>query len=205
MNKISLRRGFNLRLVLTLTAICVTILSAFVCFRLETARAAGSITGRVFQDFNGNGNYDTAGVTTAVDAGIGNVTISAFDSQGAVRGTANTASDGTFALSATGTGPYRIEFTNLPANFKPSARGTDSVSGGTATDSGSTVQFVPDGATSNVNLALNRPEEYCQNNPQLLTCRFAEGAQNGTYANNGVLIDFQYSAGTTYGDTTVAN
>ncbi len=77
-------------------------------------------------------------------------------------------------------GPYRVEFTNLPANYQPSARSADSVLGGTATNSGSTVQFVNNVATSNVNLAINAAEDYCQNNPTLCTSIFRPGNQTQT-------------------------
>lgn len=64
---------------------------------------------------------------------------------------------------------------------------------------------MPNSATGNVNLALDRPEEYCQDNPTIVTSRFAQGAQNGVYANNPALYDFPYVSGTNYTDTTVAN
>ncbi|HMT06866.1 MAG TPA: SdrD B-like domain-containing protein [Pyrinomonadaceae bacterium] len=166
---------------------------------------AGTITGRVFQDFNQNGAYDTASGTESIDVGVANVTVSAYDSVGALQGTATSAANGTYSLVAGGTGPYRVEFTTLPSGFTPSARSNDSVLGGTATDAGSTVHFVNNLNTSNVNLAVTRAEDYCQNNPTIVIPRYAQGASNGTYANNAVLYDFPYLAGTTYTDTTVSN
>jgi len=171
----------------------------------EFAPEAGTMTGRVFQDFNSNGLYDTATGVNSIDIGVGGVTVSAFDPAGAARGTTTTLANGTYSLAATGTGPYRLEFTTLPAGYTPSARSTDSVLGGTATNAGSTVQFVDNVNTSNVNLALTRGEEYCQDNPTLVVSRYAQGASNGTYGANPVLYDFPYGAGTTYTDTTVAN
>lgn len=166
---------------------------------------AGGITGKVFQDYNSNGNYDTSSGLNSIDAGTANVTVTAFDSMGAARGTAVTDSNGNFSLTAAGTGPYRLEFANLPTGFVPSARSTNSLLGGSASNSGSTVQFVADGNTANVNVALSRTEDYCQNNPEIIISRFAEGAQNGVYGNNSVLINFPYTAGTSYTDTTIAN
>ncbi len=115
----------------------------------------GTLSGRVFVDYNANGLYDTAAGLSSIDAGLAGVTVSAYDSIGAARGSAVTDSSGNYSLSATGTGPYRLEFTNIPAGYYPSARSTDSVLGGTATNAGSTVQFVADGNTSNINLALS--------------------------------------------------
>ena len=87
----------------------------------------------------------------------------------------------------------------------PSGRSNDSVGAGTATTSGSTVYFVKDGNTSNVNLAINRSEEYCQNNPNIAIGCYVKGAQNGANSNLDVLINFPYWAGTVFTDPTPAN
>ncbi|MEP6947250.1 MAG: SdrD B-like domain-containing protein [Acidobacteriota bacterium] len=166
---------------------------------------AAVITGRAFQDYNGNGVYDTTSGLNSIDKGVAGVTVTAYDATGVARGTAITDAAGNYTLSATSSGPYRIEFTTIPNGYFPSARSTDSVSGGSATDSGSTVQFVSNSSTANVNVALGRPADYCQNNPQIVTSRFAQGAQNGAYSNNPAIYDFPYVSGTSYTDTVVAN
>jgi hypothetical protein len=168
-------------------------------------QASGTISGRVFQDFNGNGNYDTTSTITndgfgtvgvAIDSGVQNTTVTVYDSAGVSRGTTTTASNGTYSISATGTGPYRVEFTNLPSGYFPSARNTDSVLGGSATNSGSSVQFVNDGNTSNVNLAVNYPADYSQNNPEITASMYAAGDQLAAPNNVlPVLVSFPYSAG----------
>lgn len=161
------------------------------------APMAGTISGRVFQDFNGNGTYDTSGGTsaapTAVDSGIANVVVTAYDSAGVSRGTATTAATGLFSIAATGTGPYRLEFTSIPSGYTPSARSTDSVLGGTAANAGSTVQFVADGNTGNVNLALNRPQDYCSDNPDLCSQVYGVGAGS----QNDAVFTVPYTAGST--------
>ena len=157
----------------------------------------GTISGRVFQDFNENGIYDTNGGTAdapeSVDVGVANVTITAYDALGVQRGTAITAANGTFSLTAAGTGPYRVEFTSIPAGFAPSARSTDSVTGGTSTNAGSTVQFLNDGNTPNVNLAINRPQDFCDNNPAICSQFYAVGSLNVP----GSIFTVPYSAGST--------
>ncbi|HLA94567.1 MAG TPA: SdrD B-like domain-containing protein, partial [Pyrinomonadaceae bacterium] len=170
-----------------------------------TPELVGTITGRVFQDYNSNGTYNTAAGLNSIDTGVAGVTITAYDAAGVAQGFTASAANGTYSLNATGTGPYRLEFTTIPAGYSPSARSTDSVQGGAATNAGSTEQFVSNGNTADVNLALTRAEEYCQDNPTLIVSRFAQGAQNGIYAANAVLYDFPYNSGTTYTDTTVAN
>lgn len=212
------RNYFSVRHIAALLTVTATFALTFVFWystpsfaqfsrdeNMSDAMMAGTISGRVFQDFNQNGVYDTASGTNSIDAGVSGVTVRAYDPLGGQQGTATTLTDGTYSLVAGGTGPYRVEFTTLPSGFTPSARSNDSVLGGTATDSGSTVHFVNNLNTSNVNLAVTRAEDYCQNNPTIVVPRYAQGASNGTYAANPVLYDFPYLAGTTYTDTTVAN
>src|SRR4051812_7778594 len=85
------------------------------------AQASGTITGSVFHDFNANGIIDGAG-----ERGVAGVTVTAYDPSNTVRGTATTAADGTYTLSATGTGPYRIEFTALPTGYFTGPQGSNS-------------------------------------------------------------------------------
>lgn len=145
------------------------------------SQAAGTYSGRVFKDFNSNGTYNTAGGVSnpAIDVGVQSVTVTLYDSTGAASGTANTAADGTFSITSSGVGPYRVEFTSLPTGYFPSARSTDSVDGGTTTtDAGSTVQFVANGGDTDINLALNVPDDYCQNNPLICTTAMTFGNNN---------------------------
>jgi hypothetical protein len=179
--------------LIVFTGLC---LLAAVFVRLPKAEASGAITGRVFQDFNGNGNYDTTGGTAAlpeaVDAGLPNVAVTAYDANGTAQGSASTVADGTYNLVAGGTGPYRLEYTNLPAGFQPSARSTDSTLGGSATDSGSATQFVADGPSTNVNFAVNRPVDYCQNNPEICATIYSFGTQN-----DAAIFTVPFTAGST--------
>lgn len=151
-------------------------------------QAAGTLSGTVFQDYNGNGTFDTAGsaASPAIDSAVSGITVTVYAASGASK-TTTTLANGTWSIDtaaapALPAGPYRVEFTNLPAKYLPSARSTDSVSGGTATDAGSTVQFVNNATTANINLAINAAEDYCQNNPTLCTAILRPGNQSGTRA-----------------------
>jgi uncharacterized repeat protein (TIGR01451 family) len=169
------------------------------------ARAAGALSGKVFQDYNGNGQLDT-GAQGAVDRGIGGVTVSVFDASGASAGQTVSAPNGVWSLSASGSGPYRIEFGALPPGFAFSARSTDSTAGNASTEAGSAVQFVADGATANINLAVNIPSDYCQNNPTLVTCTYWQGRQfadEGPFTPLPVIRQFSAGAGAAAGTTTV--
>lgn len=128
------------------------------------ATALGAISGTVYADYNSNGKRDTGGFTagssvTATDAGIAGVVVRAYDNAGTKVGEATTGTDGTYALAASGGGTVRVEFTN-PSGYEPS------FAGGT---SGSSVQFVSADA-ANVDYGIARPGDYCQDNPQIITC-----------------------------------
>jgi hypothetical protein len=135
---------------------------------------SGTITGKVFQDFNSNGSIDTTvAIGVAVDVGVAGIVVRAFDSTGAEVGSTTTGANGTYSLSVTGaaTTSVRVEFSIPTSNtslsgFTSSFATTTGASGSTA---GSAVQFVTIGDTG-VNHAVNRPTEYCQNNPTLVTC-----------------------------------
>jgi hypothetical protein len=158
---------------------------------------AGTITGQVFQDFNANGAFDgtstvpnaggSGSVGLAIDRGVGGVTVTAFDAGGQARGTATTAADGTYTLGAGGVGPYRVEFTGLPPGFLPGPAGPDS---------GTTVQFTPDGNSANVGLGLVIPADYTQDNPDLATSLYYFGdLVNGASAQLPAIVSFPYNAG----------
>lgn len=180
--------------------LCLAALQALTLLSLQQAlpavQAAGTITGTVFSDFNGNGRRDTAATlpnqgsgtyATAVDTGLAGVTVTAFDAAGVQRGVTTTGAAGTYSLTVTGTGPYRVEFTNFPAGYEP---------GGQGTNNASSVRFVPDGNSANVDLGLVLPSAYCQDNPQLATSCYSLGDQiTGPNNNRPALYSFPYSSG----------
>jgi uncharacterized repeat protein (TIGR01451 family) len=130
------------------------------------AMAAGTISGTAYSDLNANGVMDVG------ESGVGNITVTAYDPSGVAQGGATTAADGKYTLNATGTGAYRIEFTNIPTYDWPGAKGSQN---------GSNIQFVPDGTTANVNIGLQTPRNYCQANPKLATPVYVNG--NASSAN----------------------
>jgi hypothetical protein len=103
------------------------------------------------------------------------VLVTAYDPSGAAQGTATTDGSGNYNLAAGGSGPYRVEFTNLPGGYFPSAHSADSVNGGAANQAGSAVQFTQDSNTKGVNLAVSYPGDYCQNNPEVCVNQYING------------------------------
>lgn len=146
------------------------------------ALVSGTITGTVYLDYNQNGALNTSGTAPnlAIDTGVSGVVVTAYDSSGVNRGTATTGASGTYSLSATGTGPYRIEFTALPSGYYPSAIGTNNAT---------TVRFVPDGNSSGVDLGIGKPSLYSQNNPLVTTSCYINGSNTGA---DDVLVALNY-------------
>jgi protocatechuate 3,4-dioxygenase beta subunit len=165
-------------------------------------RLAPAVTGRVFQDFNANGRFDTtqtvanAGAGTvgaAIDVGVGGVTVTAYTAAGAVAATTTTAANGTYTLG-TAAGTYRVEFTGLPAGAAAGPHGANN---------GTPVQFVANGGVAD--FAVVRAADYYRPDPLLLTSEYIEGDPAlpvGTYVDAGAgstptILSFPYSAGTT--------
>ena len=149
------------------------------------AAVASSVTGTVFQDFNSNGANNAVTATgIAKDIGVAGIEVKAYDSTGALVGTATTASDGTYTLNVSGNASnvLRVEFaipaTNPLAAFRSSFAGTDS---------GTSIQFVTLGATA-VNYAINVPGEFCQNNPNLSVSRLCSGSSAATNTSSSAWV-----------------
>ncbi|MEZ5306296.1 MAG: C25 family cysteine peptidase [Pyrinomonadaceae bacterium] len=174
-----------------IAAVGLLLATSTVLIPLGRAEAAGTISGRAFLDYNLNGVFDTTGVAPnySIDVGVSGIVVTAYDSSGVVRGSATTLADGTYSLSASATGPYRIEFSSLPSGFHPGQVGATGQT---------TVRFVNNGTTNNVDLSLTNQKNYCQDDPRLITNCYVDGSA----PNGEVLIDFPYSAGSDFSATT---
>jgi uncharacterized protein (DUF2141 family) len=86
--------------------------SAFFGFQL-----AGSVSGVVFNDVNGNGTQDGS------ESGIGGVQVQLLNDAGQVKGTASTAGNGVYGFSGLVMGRYTVQETDLPgfASTTPNA------------------------------------------------------------------------------------
>jgi len=142
------------------------------------AAESGSVSGRVFRDFNANGKFDTGnGARTGIanDLGLAGVTVTAYDAENKVFDTDTSVANGTYTISGTNaaSSKLRIEFTGLPAGYYPAP-----VYNATG-DNGTSVQFVTIGATG-VNFSVNAPGDYSQSNAPLVTAiQYAGGTVTG--------------------------
>ena len=132
----------------------------------------GTLAGSVFEDHNANGTRDGGGTAVATDRGLADVVVTAIDAAGATVGTASSGADGTYKMDITRAASkyLQVRFSHFPAGYQPGAR----------TTSGSATQFVRL-CNDKVDLALQIPSHYCQDNPDLAaTCAFR--ASNGSLA-----------------------
>ncbi|GAA3025462.1 DUF5979 domain-containing protein [Microbacterium dextranolyticum] len=131
---------------------------------VTTGGTSNAVSGLVFEDFNGNGAFDSgnaANTGIANDAPIAGVVVAAYDATNTQVGSVTTtAGNANYSLPIASSVPagarLRVEFTP-PAGYESSAHGTQN---------GTSVQFVTAGSTS-VNFAALRPGEYNSGNPGL--------------------------------------
>ena len=144
----------------------------------DTGRAAnvgtGSISGTVYRDYNQNGIRDTGGLGTARDHGVVAVIVRAFDATGRMVADTATATDGTYTLTIAdaASDEIRVEFSFDDDHLDH--RGVHVVAaittGATNSLTGARVQFAVLGDT-NVDVGVSRPDEYCQNSPNIAVSR----------------------------------
>ncbi|MGL4299880.1 MAG: SdrD B-like domain-containing protein, partial [Candidatus Neomicrothrix subdominans] len=157
----------------------------------------GPLGGTVFHDYNANGAQDgpTSEGNTSIDTGVGGVTITAFDPAGVAVGTTTSAGDGSWALTPTADGPYRVEFSALPSAYQPSSAGP--------AGENTTVQFVPAAGSTTVDLGVGIPSQYCQDNPEIVTNCYDFGPSVGS--SDPVVVSLPYDAGGPPGSSNADN
>ncbi|PWK29486.1 SprB-like repeat protein, partial [Arcicella aurantiaca] len=138
------------------------------------------VGGKVFKDFNANSAQETS--TAFTEPGIAGVTVTAYNTAGAVVGTATTATDGSYTITGA-SGNLRIEFTNFPVGIYEGPLGAGSQT---------SVQFVT-APTTTASLGINCPEDYCNTaNPKLVTVCYDNGSGVGN--TNPVVVGINYTA-----------
>ncbi|GAB2515272.1 hypothetical protein GCM10027085_01380 [Spirosoma aerophilum] len=147
------------------------------------------ISGAVYRDFNEDGVRSYT-ATALGEIGVGGVTVNVYNSAG-LAGTTTTSSAtanvGSYTVSVSGSGPFRVEFVNLPSGYYNGIRGSAS---------GTSVQFVASSPASNINLGINYPSDYCQADPNFIVPCYVNGnpTGGGTSGTQGVLVTLPYSA-----------
>lgn len=142
--------------------------------------AAGLITGQVFVDYDGDAAID------ATEYGIQGVVITAYDATGSSAGTTLSSTTGSYSLNASGAGPYRIEFTQIPNHLYPGRQNT----GGRTT-----VRFLEASSASHFHLPLIDPVKYnTADSPDTLVTQLISGPHTGTHATKPGILKVPYTA-----------
>jgi len=163
--------------------VCVFVL--VMSMTLQTALAAGTVTGTVFRDFNNNGTQDASepgagGVTVTAYGPAGNVLATSISFPTRCFGAANpapactgvgTPALGSYSLNWAGADTQaRIEFTAIPTGNQPAPWGGSS---------NTTVQFVDTaGGPQVANVGIHRPRQFCDRDPanvRVITTCFVSG------------------------------
>ncbi|MBZ0290243.1 MAG: hypothetical protein K8I30_21645, partial [Anaerolineae bacterium] len=159
-------------------------------------RAACTIDGLVYQDYDADGTQDGA------EPGVAGILVTAYRTSvvppgtppppiaSLTVGTATSGVNGQYSLNLTVNGEVRIEFTEIP-------QGLESGRFGAGNSSSTTTTFVDcNGAITGVDLAVNNPGEFCHIvNPQLATsCYVINDQLNGPQANEPTFVAFPYTA-----------
>lgn len=148
-----------------------------------TPAALAAISGKVFQDINANATLDST------EPGVSNITVTAYDKNGATQGNTQTDSNGLYTLTPTGSPPYRIEFGDIPQYLHDSQQGT--------TPTGR-IQFANSATTTNLNVALFNPAHYVTdaNNTTVAVPVMHAGASHGltNLTTEAGLLTIPYSA-----------
>lgn len=152
---------------------------------LLVSNVYADVSGKVFRDLNANGILDNGSGFN--ESGVAGITVKAFDSTGTQVANDLSKANGDYNLAGV-TGSVRIEFTGLLAGDYSSASGTAD---------GSNVRFLTAPAT-NVNYALNYPNDYCVADPKLIVPAHYAGDGTGSNSTKGGLHSFPYSSSGAY-------
>jgi hypothetical protein len=134
--------------------------------------------GNVFRDYNANGAQDTG------EPGVPGIIVSAYNADGQKIASTITRAQGRYSMYLPENKSYRLEFTRIPDYLQPGAVGNKT---------NATVAFITAPA-GEVNVGLNNPADYCQENPELGTPCYIFGNQRQDLP---ALVSFNYRAGST--------
>ncbi len=140
-------------------------------------------SGKVFRDFNNNGEAD------ASDIGVKGIVIQSFRTDNTLLATAISGADGLYTLSpAAAPGEaVRVEF-SVPDSLKKFFPGAYAPGIG---HNGTSVQFIQ-GPASDVNFAINYPGDFCEATPPVSVVCFVVGS--GTTLGDNLLANIPYNA-----------
>jgi SdrD B-like domain/Secretion system C-terminal sorting domain len=146
------------------------------------------ISGSVYRDFNGNGLRTT---TAPIEPLVAGITVNVYTNANVLVATTTTTATAVPNYSFTAgqvpfPGNYRVEFSGIIGNDKPSFNGTGN---------GTNVQFVSATSTT-VNFGLNNPKDYsATTNPRYAVSQFIQNGAAATNTSKSV-FDIDYNGAT---------
>jgi hypothetical protein len=157
------------------------ILSILVCLCFSIQIQA-QVTGTVFRDINGNGTIDA----NPIEPGIQSIVVNVYNAADILVGTATSSATGTYSVTPTGVGPFRLEFIIPTSLSYLSSSASGSIYG-------SSTRFLATGTQSNVHFALFQIGNYSNNtNPSLVGSRMFEGLYTGSFTTQPVVFKAKY-------------
>ena len=169
-------------LLLRIVKAIIPCFSLIIVVSLFTQTDAQNVTGKVFRDFDGNGQQT---LISPIEPTVAGVIVKAFNANGTQAGaTAITLANGTYSIAVGTSSQVRIEFSNFPTSY---------FSGPSGSGSGTSVQFVNGGGTAN--LGINYPADFCGTSPKLVTPCYENGTplNGGSSANDPFIVTIPYT------------
>lgn len=173
---------FGKRAVFCLSKYSKRLIAIFPLFFFFITSLQAQISGRVYNDFNANGSWDSTAIF--MDYGHAGIKVEAFDKNSTSKGFAFTNSLGYYTIPNL-SGNFRVHFT-LPNYY------TDGFITKKNEASQSNIQFV-NAPISNVDLGVNFADDYCGEDPSVVVPCYVVGIGNVLTPNDGLAL-FKYSA-----------
>ncbi len=173
------------RAIAVVAALLGAVTSMPIATRSTQAQAVvppSTVTGTVWQDTKPDGVRTNA---APAEAGIQGVTVTLYNRKNQVAGTTTSTSNGTYSITPTGVGPWRMEFTNLPTDYVPGRA--------SAADKGSMVRIIA-GPSAGNDLPIDLLGDYCQNNPEYVTTCFTMGRDDQAASNRSAVFQIANDA-----------
>ncbi|GAB3944026.1 hypothetical protein GCM10028805_11090 [Spirosoma harenae] len=150
---------------------------------LPTVCSSGNLGGQVFNDYNANGTQESGEAN-----GVAGIAVTIYPCVGTPV-SATTDAYGIWTTNASLVYPVRVEFSAIPAMYLQSSTRQ-------GVNSRTTVQFI-DHSRCDVNLGLNDPTDYCQDNPMLVLPLYTSGNPlvTGSAGTSQGLIGIPYNSG----------
>ncbi len=166
----------NLNTVVTVFLFVTAILLSIGKAHAQCVTSPGEIKGKVFEDKNNNGLYDSG------ESYIPNVMVTIHDASNLLVSFQTTSNVGAYSFTGLVNGAdYRLTFDYLP-KYVSSFKGNDS---------GTSVQFAK-APSCNASLGLVVLNANCTSNPQLMTTCFVQGETNGPNKNVETIVNFEH-------------